>query len=136
MDKVTSFSSKADQRFWSKLCTKSMIQTLRNAGSRISGLKYYSKLIRNPPNHNYNKILKSDWLSTVLISVLKGRCNLLDSTRHHARALEWVFIFTSSKKSLRISCLLLLGKLKISQILLWLCLTGNRTELHVIQFGL
>ena len=50
-----------------------MIQTLRNAGSRISGLN--SKLICNPPNHNYNKILKSDWLSTVLISAPIGQSN-------------------------------------------------------------
>ena len=26
-------------------------------------------------NHNYNKILKSDWLSTVLILALIGQCN-------------------------------------------------------------
>ena len=26
-------------------------------------------------NHNYNKILKCDWLSTVLISALIGQCN-------------------------------------------------------------
>ena len=25
--------------------------------------------------HNYNKILKSNWLSTVLISVIVGQCN-------------------------------------------------------------
>ena len=25
--------------------------------------------------HNYNKILKSDWLSTALISALVGQCN-------------------------------------------------------------
>ena len=45
-------------------------------------------------NHNYNKILKSDWLSTALISALIGQLNRtvrvmpksLDSTRHHARA--------------------------------------------------
>ena len=28
-----------------------------------------------PINHNYNKIVKSDWLSTVLISALVGQCN-------------------------------------------------------------
>ena len=45
-------------------------------------------------NHNYNKILKSDWLSTALISALIGQLNRtvrvmpkkLDSTRHHAHA--------------------------------------------------
>ena len=33
-----------------------------------------------PINHNYhnNKILKSDWLSTVLISALIGQCNRTD----------------------------------------------------------
>ena len=33
-----------------------------------------------PVNHNYrnNKILKSDWLSTVLISALIGQCNRTD----------------------------------------------------------
>ena len=29
----------------------------------------------NSSTHNYNKILKSDWLSTVFISVLMGQCN-------------------------------------------------------------
>ena len=27
-------------------------------------------------NHNYNKIFKSDWLSTVLISALIGQCQV------------------------------------------------------------
>ena len=31
-------------------------------------------------NHNYNKILKSDWLSTALISALIGQLNR--TTRH------------------------------------------------------
>ena len=43
---------------------------------------------------NHNKILKSDWLSTTLISALIGQFNRtvrvipkkLDSTRHQARA--------------------------------------------------
>ena len=45
-------------------------------------------------NHNHNKIVKSDWLSTAPISALIGQFNRtvrvmpkqLDSTRHHARA--------------------------------------------------
>ena len=45
-------------------------------------------------NHNHNKILKSDWLSTVLISALIGQCNrtvrvmpvIGQSTRSYARA--------------------------------------------------
>ena len=52
------------------------------------------------PNHNYNKILKSDWLSTALISALIGQFNgavrvtskQLESTRHRARA-EMAFLF-------------------------------------------
>ena len=48
----------------------------------------------SPCNHNYNKIVKSDWLSTALISALIGQFDrtvrvmpkYLDSTRHHARA--------------------------------------------------
>ena len=30
---------------------------------------------RHHHNHNYNKILKSDWLSSVLISALIGQCS-------------------------------------------------------------
>ena len=48
----------------------------------------------NSNNHNYTKILKSDWLSTALISALIGQFNrtvcvmpkLLDSTRYHVFA--------------------------------------------------
>ena len=44
-------------------------------------------------NHNYNKIIKSDWLSTVLTSALIGQyascLSILDSTRHHARAYDY-----------------------------------------------
>ena len=36
------------------------------------GLKYLSDF---GPNHNYNKILKSDWFSTALISALIGQFN-------------------------------------------------------------
>ena len=44
-------------------------------------------------NHNYNKILKSDWLSTVLISTTIGQCNgttrlALDSMRYCTYALK------------------------------------------------
>ena len=39
--------------------------------------------------HNYNKILKSDWLSTALIEQCNRTVRVvpkeLDSTRHHAR---------------------------------------------------
>ena len=50
-------------------------------------------------DHNYNKILKADWLSTVLISALIGQCNRavcvipkqLDSTRHRMWPPKWLF---------------------------------------------
>ena len=65
--------------------------------------------------HNYNKILKSDWLSTPLISALIGQFDRivrimpkkLDSTRHHACA-QMAFFFTASKTKFRISCVLIL----------------------------
>ena len=38
-------------------------------------------------NRNYNKILKSDWLSTVLISALIGQFNR--TVRAITRALKW-----------------------------------------------
>ena len=47
-------------------------------------------------NHYYNKILKSDWLSTVLISALIGQCN---RTVHCLCALKCPF-FTAGKKKL------------------------------------
>ena len=56
---------------------------------------YYSR------NHNYNKILKSDWLSTVLISALTGQFD--KTVRAITRALKWLF-FNASKK-LGISCI-------------------------------
>ena len=40
-------------------------------------------------NHNYNKILKSDWLSTALISALIGQFNR--TVRAITRALKWLF---------------------------------------------
>ena len=38
-------------------------------------------------NHNYNKIVKSDWLSTALISALIGQFN----RTVHAITLKWLF---------------------------------------------
>ena len=52
-------------------------------------------------NHNHNKILKSDWLSTVLISALIGLYTSCLSNREerHAIARTWMgFYFTSSKQ--------------------------------------
>ena len=52
-------------------------------------------------NHNYNKILKSDWLSTALISALIGQFNrtvrVMPSNwtvRAITRALKWLFFFS------------------------------------------
>ena len=48
------------------------------------------------PNHNCNKILKSDWLSTVLISALIGQFNGTVRIVH--------CFFTASKKTLNFLC--------------------------------
>ena len=51
-------------------------------------------------HHNYNKILKSDWLSTPLISALIGQyASYLSNwtVREITRALTWLF-FTAGKK--------------------------------------
>ena len=58
-------------------------------------------------NHNYNKILKSDWLSTALISALIGQCaSRLSNWKVHAatRAPKWLFFTAGKKEGLRISC--------------------------------
>ena len=55
-------------------------------------------------NHNHNKILKSDWLSTAPISALIGQLNR--TVRAIRRSLKWLF-FTASKKNLGISCVLI-----------------------------
>ena len=54
----------------------------------------------NRHHHNYNKILKSDWLSTPLISALIGQyasCLSNWTVRAITRALTWLF-FTAGKK--------------------------------------
>ena len=61
-----------------------------------------------PTYHNCNKILKFDWLSTVLISaVIMGQRNgkhgadkapCLRQQRHHARALEF-FSFSTARNN-------------------------------------
>ena len=48
----------------------------------------------NNHNHNYNKIVKSDWLSTALISALIGQFNRTVSNwtvRAITRVLKWLF---------------------------------------------
>ena len=61
----------------------------------------------NNDNHNYNKILKSDWLSTPLISALIGQFNR--TVRAITSALKWLF-FTTSIKKFGISSVLILKK--------------------------
>ena len=52
----------------------------------------------NYNNHNYNKILKSDWLSTALISALIGQFNW--TVRAITRALKWLFFALLEKQIL------------------------------------
>ena len=58
-------------------------------------------------NHNYNKILKSDWLSTALISALIGQFNRTvrvmpkyapSRARLNARKKKWNFLCFDFKK--------------------------------------
>ena len=76
-------------------------------------------------NHNYNKILRSDWPSAVQISALIGQCNktvrvMLVSNCNRAR--------TDGKDNQIILCFNF-QKLQTSQVLLKLWLSGNRTFL-------
>ena len=52
-------------------------------------------------NHNYNKIVKSDWLSTALISALIGQFN------RTVRVLTCLYFFTASETKFGISCVLI-----------------------------
>ena len=66
------------------------------------GLAIHKSLLIIP---NCNKILRTDWLSIVLISAQIGQCNrtvhvmhkYLDSTRHRTRALKWLFSLLAKK---------------------------------------
>jgi len=99
-------------------------------------------------NHDYNKILESDWLSSAMIWVLIRQCNWTVYTsclsnwtlRIRARALmdhlhvTWISSFS------HILQLKLLSTpspehflLILSWILLWIWLIGNRTSCHPIQ---
>ena len=48
-------------------------------------------------NHNYNKIVKSDWLSTALILALIGQFNR--TVRAITRALKWLFFSLLAKQN-------------------------------------
>ena len=52
-------------------------------------------------NHHYKKIVKSDWLSTVLTSALIGQFNR--TVRAITSALKWLF-FSLLAKKIGISC--------------------------------
>ena len=56
--------------------------------------------------HNYDKILKSDWLSPVLISAVIGQCDRTERVMP-----KWLY-FTANKKTLEIFCVLTLKSLK------------------------
>ena len=71
----------------------------------LKGMSFFSHPIF-VRNHNYNKIVKSDWLSTALISALIGQFNW--TVRAITRALKWLIFFTASKTKFRISCVLIL----------------------------
>ena len=66
----------------------------------------------NNNNHNYNKILKSDWLSTALISALIGQLNrtvlVISLSNWTVRAitcaLKWLFFSLVAKKSRNFLC--------------------------------
>ena len=53
-------------------------------------------------NHNYNKIVKSDWLSTALISALIGQyasCLSNWTVRAITRELKWLFFSLLAKQN-------------------------------------
>ena len=45
------------------------------SSSKLQQTKNANYALNNTDNHNYNKILKSDWFSTALISALIGQFN-------------------------------------------------------------
>ena len=89
---------------------------------------WYLKVIYDKKcNYNYNKILKSDWPSTVLISALIGQFNRI--VRAITRALKCFFFFHCwPKKDWNFQCFDLEKEPYISQVLLKLWLIFNRTS--------
>ena len=59
----------------------------------IHSLKYWNGNQHKSINHNYNKIVKTDWLSTVPISALIGQCNrtarIMPVIRRYAPSHAW-----------------------------------------------
>ena len=98
----------------------------------LNDIPVFHENLFNHHHHNYNKILKSDWLSTPLISALIGQyasCLSNWTVRATTRALTWLFFTAGKKKGLGISCVLIYIKSliyhKFSSVKLWL--TGNKT---------
>ena len=91
-------------------------------------------------NHNYNKIFKSDWLSTSLISALIGQFDTRVlvgnwTPRVTTRALQLLFSLLA-KRNWNFFCFDLKKEPHISQILLKLWLIGNRTSCRTIRSGI
>ena len=84
-------------------------------------------------NHNYDKILKSDWLSTALISALIEQFNR--TVRDITRALKWLFFsqLTNWKRSWNVLCFDFKKEPYTSPILLKLWVIGNKTSCRPIR---
>ena len=82
-------------------------------------------------NHNYNKILKSDWLSTALISALIGQLNR--TVRAITYALKWFSFSLLAKNISKFLMFWLRKEPNIPQILLNLWIIGNRTSCRPIR---
>ena len=70
-------------------CEHSKINSISPRDHVLFSIYYYYYY-----NHNYNKIVKSDWLSTALISALIGQyasCLSNWTVRAIKRALKWLF---------------------------------------------
>ena len=56
------------------ICNRCMFMSDEQISPSSQAKIWNWKFVKFYTNHNYNKILKSDWLSTVLISALIGHC--------------------------------------------------------------
>ena len=73
----------------------------------LNDIPVFHENLFNHHHHNYNKILKSDWLSTPLISALIGQyasCLSNWTVRAITRALKWLFFSLLAKKSWNFLC--------------------------------
>ena len=69
IDKINKISSAKRKKLWPSLSIDWPIQTISTKNWLLIGFPTLGLIMTI-----YNKILKSDWLSTVLISVLIGKC--------------------------------------------------------------